>query len=546
MAFDDEPSTPSREARRAIAEVIDLQRRVFERQRRIIESNEAHQTPGFTRYRNEYRRAVSGYLAETGFGAMCDAVAGARVAFVADYHTHRLAQKTLVTLVRAVQQQAQSIVIATEFVHRRHQAALERYLEGRINEATFLRRIRYREQWPYDIWPNFKPLFDLAAEQGFPMIAIDADYQLPLPERDRLAAASIAKAARRHPDAAIIVSAGQMHVAPPHLPAKVDLAFIREGLPSPERVIVYQNAEEIYWQLAAEGREEVEVVQVAPGEYCVNNTPPLVQQLSYLHWIRFDEELIEYTQLESTVQSLIADLAAFLGLEIGDAARRVRVLKPGDLELLDALEEGGLDGRERREILRRIEAEESLCIPSLEIVYLATLSVNHAAEEAAHYLKHAVSGASTPGDPRDLFYFVVLNEACAFFASKVVNPKRKADHTGRLRAIVAQARKRRAFSDDEAAAEVALEHLAWERAPKRGRRFSAGAKLKRPAVFNGAAHLLGYALGDLLYYGLTEGTVPKAAIRDLFEAKLDGDGEALGAYLALSEKVRDVRLPRRI
>jgi len=93
---------------------------------------------------------------------------------------------------------------------------------------------------------------------------------------------------------------------------------------------------------------------------------------------------------------------------------------------------------------------------------------------------------------------------------------------------------------------VALEHLAWERGARRGRRFKSGAKLKRPAVFDGAAHLLGYVLGDLLYYGLTDGVIAKAAIRDLFAARLDGEGEALAAYLDLSEKLRGVRLPRRI
>jgi hypothetical protein len=546
LANDESHVRPSLLARRAVAEVIQLQRRIFERQRKLIESNEAHQTPGFGRYRNEYRRAVSGYLAESGFGALCDAVAGARVAYVADYHTHRLAQKTLVTLVRAVQAQVENLVLATEFVHRRHQAELDRFLAGGIAEATFLKRIRYREQWPYDIWPNFRPLFELAAEHGLPMVAIDADYQLPLPERDRLAAQEIARAALENPDATIIVSVGQMHVAPPHLPAKVDLAFLRAGLPAPERVVVYQNAEEIYWQLAAGGREGVEVVQVAPNEYCVNNTPPLVQQLSYLHWIRFDEDLIEYTQLEATVRSLIGDLAAYLELDARDAPKRVRVLMPGDLELLDVIESAGLSEREKKQILRRAEAEESICIPSLELVYLATLSVNHAAEEAAHYLKHVVSGGFEPDDPRDLFYFVVLNEACAFFASKVVNPKRKADHPGRLRAIVAQARRRRALSDDEAAAEAALEHLAWERGVKRSRKFSAFSRLARPAVFNAAAHFLGYVLGDRLYYGLTAGAVHKQAIRALFQAPLDKPGEALAAYLDLSDALKSVKLPRRI
>ena len=100
MNHPDEEGRPSVLARRAVAEMIDLQRRIFRRQRQIIERQEAHSSPGFARYRNEYRRAVSGYASESGFGALCDAVAGARVAYVADYHTLRLAQRTFVKLVR--------------------------------------------------------------------------------------------------------------------------------------------------------------------------------------------------------------------------------------------------------------------------------------------------------------------------------------------------------------------------------------------------------------------------------------------------------------
>ncbi len=538
---------PSIMARAAVTEVIDLQRRIFERQRKLIESTVTHQTRGFARYRNEYRRAVSGYMHESGFGAMCDAIAEAKVAFVADYHTLRLAQKTLVTIMRSVMHQEDNICLCMEFVDERHQQDLDKYMEGRISEKTFLKRIRYHEQWPYDIWPNFRPIFELAAERGFPVIAIDSDSSLPLPRRDTLAAKKIARAAVDYPDATIFVYSGQMHMAPSHMPAKVDLAFIKEGLDAPERVIVYQNAEEIYWQLAREGSEEVEVVQVAPQEYCVNNTPPLVQQLSYLHWVHFDEELIEYTQLERTVRSLITDLARYLRLRPGDAASRVRVLMPADLDLIDFLNEAEVAEPEKQKIIQQAEAQQSACVPSLELVYLATLSVNHAAEEAAHYLKHVVSGGTEPDNPRDQFYYVVLNEACAFFGSKIINPKRKADHPGRLRTMVAKTRKSKTAGPEEMAARFVLEHIARERGTTRSDSpMKSASALADPAGFNAAAHMLGYILGDRLYYGLMEGTIPKKLIRKLYVSPLDGEGEAVATYLELSELVRDVKMPRRI
>ncbi len=532
-------------ARRAVSEMIELQRRIFERQRKIIETSEAHSSRSFGRYRNEYRRAVSGYAAESGFGALCDAISRTRIAFIADYHTLRLAQRTFVKLIRGIMHQVDNICLAMEFVNIDYQEELDRYLNGDIRERTFLRRIHYKEQWPYDIWPNFKPVFDLAIDQGFPVVGIDSDAGQPLGQRDRIAAERIREVAERFPDATILVYAGQMHVAPAHLPAAVDKSFIKAGLPTPDRVVVYQNAEEIYWQLARARREGVEVVKVDAESYCVNNTPPLVQQLSYLHWVQYDQELLEYTELETTVKSLIRNLGRFLKLPFKKAASEVRVLLPGDLDLMDLLEESDLDEMEIQQFLASVEAEESACIPSLGAIYLATLSVNHAAEEAAHFLKSTVSSGRAPEDFKDRFYFTVLNEAAGFFGSKVINPKRKTDHQGKLRQIAAQARKRRGKQNaEERAAEFALEHLSWERGNSPGR--VSARVLAAPAVFNAAAHILGYMLGDRLYYGITSGAIDKKVIRDLFLAPLDDPGKALGTYLELSIKVSSVKIPRRI
>jgi hypothetical protein len=336
-----------------------------------------------------------------------------------------------------------------------------------------------------------------------------------------------------------------MHVAPPHLPSAVDTAFIKKGLSAPDRVIVYQNAAQIYWQLANARREGVEVVQVDTESYCVNNTPPLVQQLSYLHWVQFDQELLEFTELETTVRSLLRSLGRFLNLPIEDADKTVRVFMPGDLDLVDVLEKGGLDSTEIEQVFAQVEAEQSACIPGLNLIYLATLSVNHASEEVSHYLKHVVSGGQAPDEYKDRFYYYVLNEAAGFFGSKVINPKRKTDHQGKLRQIVALARNRKGRkSPEEKAASFVLDHLAWQR----GRQpHPATAKaLKDARVFNAAAHILGYILGDRLYYGLTGGKITKRVIRNLFLAPLDDPGEALSTFLTLWEKVLEVKVPRRI
>ena len=535
---------PSVTSRMAVSEMIELQRRLFERQRKIIESNEAQASRGFKRYRNEYRKAVSGYMTESGFGALCDAIGAARVAFVADYHTLPLAQRTFVKLIRGVMHQADNICLAVEFVHERYQEALDQYRKGKIKERTFLQRIDYKKHWPYDIWPNFKPIFDLAIDNGFPMIAIDSDPSLSLRERDVRAAVQIANASKRFPDANILVFTGQMHVAPPHLPTAVDKAFIRVGLSPPERVIVYQNAEEIYWQLAHERREGVEVVRVDTESYCVNNTPPLVQQLSYLHWVQFDHDLLEFTELEATVRSIILSLGRFLELNVKDAVESLRVLIPGDLDLMDILEMGGLGEEEKHRILAQIEDEESAFIPKLNLIYLATLSVNHAAEEATHYIKHFASGGTAPENYRDSFYYFVLNEAAGFFGSKVINPKRKTDHQGKLRKTVAQARKRKKQTSEEKAAAFTLDHLGWE-VGRRKSRVSPKALLD-PKVFGAASHMLGYILGERLYYGLTTGKITKKTIRNLFLAPLDGPGDAVELYLQLSGKVGAVKIPRRI
>ena len=541
--YNDRPSVP---AKQTVQEMIKLQRRIFERQRKAIETAEFHLTPGFSRYRNEYMRAVSDYDSISGFGALCDAIADSRFAYVADYHTLRLSQRTFVKIVRGVMQQVENIVLCLEFVPIEHQETLDRFLFGKITERTFLRRIHYSDHWPYDIWPNFKQIFDFAIDHGIPIVAIDGDPTFSLSKRDQLAAKIIYNTYKSFSQSTFFVFAGQMHVAPCHLPAAVERVFVRSKLPAPKKTIIYQNAEEIYWRLAEERLEGVEVVKIDSVSFCINNTPPLVQQLSYLHWIHYDEELLEYTELQNTVKTIIRTIGRFLKIPFQNTISTIKVLTPGDLDLAQCIEDGLLTEYEKEHVLSSVASDESVCIPSLSAIYLSSLSLNHAAEEATHFLKQQISGAVLPNDLKDRFYFYVLNEACGFFGSKIINPKRKTEHQGKLRRIAAAARKRKGKRTPfEKAAEFSLSHINFEsqKTPLNLKIFS---YIKDPRVFNAAAHILGYILGDRLYYALTSGSISKSSIREMFQSPLDGPGESLDFYLSIKERVSNVSIPNRI
>src|SRR5207245_1916164 len=69
---------------------------------------------------------------------------------------------------------------------------------------------------------------------------------------------------------------------------------------------------------------------------------------------------------------------------------------------------------------------ESYYVPRARSVYLATLSVNHDAEEAAHFVRHVCAGDAVGAERGliDAFYARALEEAMGFFGSKIVNPHR--------------------------------------------------------------------------------------------------------------------------
>ncbi len=255
---------------RARIEIGRLQRRLWQRQRKLIASSVLGGTPEFHRYEARYLGRTRTFEREASFVELLQAIAQADLVYVGDYHTLKQAQRSFLKLVQR-RWTPRPLVLALEFVQGRHQDAVDAFLAGRLSEERFLERIEYARHAVFDTWSHFRQIFEEARRRKLPVVAIDllASGGTSLRERDRYAARRIAAAVREQPGAQVFTLAGQLHVAPPHLPAAVSAELSKHGL-ARQALTVYQNCERIWWALEREGRElEVEACALRPGEWCL-------------------------------------------------------------------------------------------------------------------------------------------------------------------------------------------------------------------------------------------------------------------------------------
>ena len=351
-----------------------------------------------------------------------------------------------------------------------------------------------------------------------------------------------------NPGMKLIVCVGDLHIAPGHLPREVDKILKARGIPK-KQLIVYQNSESIYWKLAEEEMEDkIEIVRLSPSEFCIINTPPIVWQQSYLNWLEHEEGEIDFAEAPHSFFELLKQIAKFLDIQLPPEAEEVEVYTCGDLSFLKALsEDGDFSRAEIRRIKKQILASESYCIPQKQCVYLANLSINHAGEEAAHYLKFLCGGMEEPRDPVDAFYANAVHEALGFFGSKIINHKRKCFHEKEYLGLINYLTSSKAPSGRRMELEISLLILKHRELDKKGipiraRRFYRS----RHEIFFGVTHGLGYMLGDRLFYALVDGRITKEEIRDVFCDAMRKEGEAYEIYRRLCRKVRGVRIPKRV
>lgn len=531
-------------------ELLRLQQRLYRRNKAVILQSVTVREPGFARYERRYQRAVATYQRVASNETLLRAVRQADLIYVGDYHTCAQSQRSFLRLLKALVGKGRPLVIGLELLHRRSQAWVERFLRQALTEEQFIRRVGLRRRWVFDLWPHFQPLFEFARYHHVPLYGIDAaPDDASLEVRDRATGTWVAELCRRHPDAQVCLLIGDLHLAPEHLPAETGRALAKRELVRRD-VILYQNSEAIYWQLAREGREHlVQAVQIDERRYCRMHTPPVVCQQSYLHWLEHEEGEIDFADAKHQFVELVQHLARFTRVPLPAGWDDVAVYTCGDLSFLQLLAEDPAFTRTQVAAIRRhVLRAESYVIPQRRIVYLANLSVNHAAEEAAHYLRFLCAGREPARGVVAAFYTNVLHEALGFFGSKLINHRRKCWHVPEFRKLLKyfaglpQVPANRALEAQTATFVVATARR-LDRAPAH---IAALIQSLPPDLFFAVTHAFGYMLGDQMFYAVMSRRLGKQRLRELLLDPWAAPDAPLQWYRELRKRLRGVKIPRRM
>lgn len=525
------------------------------------------------KYIREYNEAFRTYDALSSHDDLVLTCSRADLIYIGDYHALPAAQNFAARLLKEIASRSDSTILAMEMVFGRQQRILDRWMAGEITEEEFLRRIRYEQEWGYP-WEGFREIFQVAREHGVPVFGIDCEPRNGLRfirRRDNYAGDRIADLFERRPEAKIVVVIGESHLAPSHLPERVDRVLAERGIPK-RCVTVLQNVEEIYYQLAERGREQTEVVTLGPGRFCVFNASPLAKYESYRQTIERwksggeDDEQIDITP---TIYRMIDTLLRFLGVNkyttcvnhdsvciefLVDVYPEVYTGEDAPV-LRRLLLRHGVSKAESARILGQIRNHGSFYVPRINAILVGDFNLVHGGEEASHFVNFSLKGEILEADIRrrprhDLFYVTVIEEALGFFGSKLFVPGRnhffETDLYRFYRKDPQTIVKNTPYTVEEfnEIIHFVLLHKKFEVGYQGYKEIPAELMRgihSRGKRFRILTHELGYYLGQQLYDGLQGGLIPKEEIVALFRQSFDQTGAPLRAYLDLTEKLKPLR-----
>ncbi|MGO8794891.1 MAG: ChaN family lipoprotein [Candidatus Sulfotelmatobacter sp.] len=499
---------------------------------REIHAQDSHSRRKYLREFNEAYRQYDSLLDSQ---QVQNALRAADIALIGDYHALAAAQRYAASL---LEQRAlagdRPVVLGVETIFARDQHILEEWWRREIDEAELRQRIRFDLDWGYD-WTPFYELLVAARDHAECIYGLDCmprDNLRKIGARDRHAVAKIAEIRQRHPQAVIFVLFGESHLAPGHLPR-----LLRKEMPQAQILTILQNVDALYWRAAGERADKVDAVRVNDEVVCVFNATPLEKYESYRlfldQWSRCDGG----PDFAPTIYNLIDSLASFL--EINRYSPHNGTQPKFLIDMLPEVHGNSSDAMLRRLLLRkgiaepqlenrlaRVEERGSAYLPELNAFHIREFTMMHAAEDATRFLHHACrglpqrlnghgangNGAGNASATRlnDIFYTRVIEDAVAYFGSRVLYPARPAPE-----------------SDDS----VTLSRAAMERAAQEALRGDA-------EKFEAIAQDWGYRLGSEIYNVYLAGKVQPSGLRRLFLAHLDEPGAARKVCTAVIAKVR--------
>ncbi len=529
-------------------ELLKIEKKIFDQNLQTIRDATNVTDKNFKQYYRRYKKAVKTYKKSVSVEAVEADINSSRIVLIGDYHTLDQSQRSFIRVIRSYfRNRDKNIVVALEAVQHKHQKHLNAFTEDEIDDQTFIKKIGFKKHWFFDLWDNYTIVFDFLKYHKIPLFGIDkggADKRTLL-DRDKFMADRILCLAKKYPDKQIFVLVGDLHLVPQHLPKEINKLAKKNKLKLPI-VTLYQNSPEIYWDLSeADLVDHTLVVKLGPKAYCRMHTPPIIAQQSYINWLYHEEGNFDWVDARSSFMSIVKRVCQLLKFKLPKEFDNVEVYTCGDLGFMNLESfKKKFSKKELKFIRDQLLSSQSYFMPQARIVYIANVSIHHAAEEANHYLKFLLTGAEPPRVHKDAFYTNVLHEAIGFFGSKLINARRKCAHAKDFRSEIKYLKNADLCVTHHVEYESAQLFLKHSRLIKKGEVFHTNliSNFSSP-LFMTLSHAIGYDLGDLLYYGYMQGTVSNKNIKRLYTSLWAEEGEPQDFYLELVSSLKAVKRP---
>lgn len=514
------------------SKLLEMQRKSLRKIRTEVRRLEGSQPPDVVQYQRIYKRELNNKIRVSSKNKLLSKVKKAGVILGGDFHAFAQSQRAHLRILRSLKNH--ELILALEMFPTNIQPLLDDFMAGRVTEGGFLKKISYSETWGF-AWENYRPLLEHARLNKIPVyglnIPLNQRSKSNLRHRDLHAAKVLAGLKKNFPEKLIYSLFGDLHLAKPFLPRQLKKILEKESLPT-EILTIFQNSEEIYWKLAQRSLEEkVDVVELGSNQFCVINSPPWIKWQSYLTHLEHQTEIAAdgdaaidaHDQVLATIK-LLAEIWNVHPGKIDDFS----AFGPGDASLFKS---PSLVLKESEKKLAQLCVERgvSFFLPQSNLIYLSELNVNQISSVAGQYL-HSKLRKGSKGQLLDLpsnFLGRIWIEAFGFFASKIVNHRRKSDTIKDMEQQV------RLASQKPVTALLVLEFRLREKVGLQGKAFKLPKRRPERKSWNymEASRILGALMGNRMYQAFRSRRLGSKMLQCWFKQKVTDDESFREFYL---------------
>lgn len=490
--------------------------------------------PELRQYRDTYDKEFKKKWTAVSKEVLFDQIEKSQLVIMGDFHALHQSQKAQLRILRHLSLN-KKIILAVEFFEAGDQLKIDKYLAGAMSEKKFLEEIQWHKKWGFP-WEHYKPIIHWARKNNVVIQGLNRSFKkrnaANLKSRDLFAAKKIAQLFEKNPDHLIFVIYGDYHLAQNHIPEKLE-SFIGKTI-SKKMVRIFQNSESIYFKLLeSELEASTDLVMLSKNAFCLMSVPPWVKWQNYLMYLEqtydFDlnEKVKEEVSLDYTdhVSRYVKIIAEELNLSVPVSA--LSVYTAGDPTFWANVRKH-YDGRKRRWIEMMISEGASFYLPEIKAAYLARGTVNHAASLAMRYIHSQINGVQSMSyDPKIDFIKLIWLEGVAYFGSKIINHKRKANTIADIKISLES---KNSLEMGKEALQLALSQKMNEMRAITGANNQLSVRPREKWSYFMAANLLGGMLGERLYAGYRKKIITATEVGNFIKVAIDDDMFLMNYY----------------